>query len=208
MEQTQWADRGQLLQPDTPETAGQTRCVAVSRLGSAQVSGAVFSIWVQLRGTSWVEAKEGKFRLRRGDWIAFEKDSKPLLQADRHGVCVGLTLSADALRAIGRFAECALYAGRGRVSRRDARIVTLRLWREAARRLDDAAAGRAVRCRGAAADPAAPGRPPARAGRAASRVARAARAAASARCSAACSARACTWKATATAWCGSANWPS
>ena len=103
------------------------------RLGSTQVPGAVFSVWVQLRGTSWVEAKEGKFSLRRGDWIAFEKDSRPLVQADRHGVCVGLTLSADALRAIGQLAECTLYAGRGQVSPRDARIV-LRLWREAARR--------------------------------------------------------------------------
>lgn len=134
MEQTQWADRGQLLQADAPETAGQTKCVAVSRLGSAQLSGAAFSVWVQLRGTSWVEAKEGKFRLRRGDWIAFEKDSKPMLQADRQGVCVGLTLSADALRAVSRFADCTLYAGRGRVSRPDA-AVTLRLWREAGRRL-------------------------------------------------------------------------
>ena len=140
MEQTQWADRGQLLQVDAPETAGQTKCVAVSRLGSAQLSGAAFSVWVQLRGTSWVEAKEGKFRLRRGDWIAFEKDSKPLLQADRHGVCVGLTLSADALKAVGRFADCTLYAGRGRISRRDAHA-TLRLWREAGRRLAAQEAG-------------------------------------------------------------------
>ncbi|MFD0740029.1 helix-turn-helix domain-containing protein [Lysobacter koreensis] len=134
MEQTQWADRGQLLQADAPETAGQTKCVAVSRLGSAQLSGAAFSIWVQLRGTSWVEAKEGKFRLRRGDWIALEKDSKPLLQADRHGVCIGLTLSADALRSIARFADCTLFAGRGRIARAEA-AVTLRLWREAASRL-------------------------------------------------------------------------
>ena len=134
MEQAQWADRGQLLQLDTPEASAQTCCVAVSRLGSAQVSAAAFSVWVQLRGTSWVEAKEGKFRLRRGDWIALEKDSRPLLQADRHGICVGLTLSAEALRVVSQFAECSLYAGRGHVSRRDARIV-LRLWREAAKRI-------------------------------------------------------------------------
>lgn len=143
MEQAQWADRGQLLQLDTAETSGQTRCVAASRLGSAQVSASVFSVWVQLRGTSWVEAKEGKFRLRGGDWIAFEKDSRPLLQSDRHALSVGLTLGADTMRALAQFSECNLYVGRGRMSRGDARIV-LRLWREAARRLGAQAPGTAV----------------------------------------------------------------
>lgn len=133
MEQVQWADRGQLLQLDTSEGAVQGGCVGVSRLGTVQVAGG-FSIWVQLHGSSWVEAKEGKFRLRRGDWIAFEKDSKPVVQADRFGICVGLTLSGDALREMTRFADRGLYAGRGSMSRHDARI-GLRLWREAAARM-------------------------------------------------------------------------
>ncbi|MGO4776249.1 AraC family transcriptional regulator, partial [Lysobacter sp. 2RAB21] len=88
-----WADRGQLLQLDAQDLSVQASCVGVSRLGSAQLSGTHFSIWVQLRGSSWVEAKEGKFRLKRGDWIAFERDSKPVLQADRYGVCIGLNLT-------------------------------------------------------------------------------------------------------------------
>ncbi|HEY0505857.1 MAG TPA: helix-turn-helix domain-containing protein [Lysobacter sp.] len=133
MEQVQWADRGQLLQLDTPDGAVQGGCIGVSRLGSVQVAGG-FSIWVQLHGSSWVEAKEGKFRLRSGDWIAFEKDSKPSVQADRFGICVGLTLSGDALREMTRFADRGLYAGRGHTSRHDARIA-LRLWREAAARM-------------------------------------------------------------------------
>lgn len=136
MEQSQWADRGQLLQLDSPDNAALGSCVGVSRLGSTQLSGANFSIWVQLRGASWVEAKEGKFRLRRGDWIAFERDSKPVLQADRHGLCVGLNLSADALKAMARFTDCGLYAGRGRMTRRDARVA-LRLWRQASVRAAD-----------------------------------------------------------------------
>lgn len=136
MEQVQWADRGQLLQLDTPDGAVQGGCIGVSRLGSVQVAGG-FTIWVQLHGSSWVEAKEGKFRLRSGDWIAFEKDSKPTVQADRFGICVGLTLSSDALREMTRFADRGLYAGRGHVSRHDARIA-LRLWREAAVRMNDA----------------------------------------------------------------------
>ncbi|GAA5082012.1 helix-turn-helix domain-containing protein [Lysobacter panacisoli] len=133
MEQVQWADRGQLLQVETPDGSVQGGCVGVSRLGSVQVSGG-FSIWVQLHGSSWVEAKEGKFRLRSGDWIAFEKDSKPTVQADRFGACMGLTLSSDAMREMTRFSDRTLYAGRGHVGRHEARIA-LRLWREAAARL-------------------------------------------------------------------------
>lgn len=134
MEQTLWADRGHLLQSDGPQGAIQAVCLAVSRLGSAQLSGAQFSIWVQVRGTSWVEAKEGRFRLHRGDWIAFEKDSRPTLQADRHGLCIGLGLTGDALRTITRFADCGLYPGRGRASAADVRAA-LQLWRQAGERL-------------------------------------------------------------------------
>jgi len=141
----QWADRGQSLQLDA-EGCAQTGCIAASRLGSVQLGSSVFSIWVQLRGSSWVEAKEGRFELRRGDWIAFERDSKPLLQTDRHGLCVGLSLTADTLRAISRLAECGLYAGRGQLSPRDARIV-LRLWRGLGQRAaaaDNSAAGKST----------------------------------------------------------------
>ncbi len=128
----QWSDRGQLLALE-PQQAAPMRCVGFSRLGSVH-AGAVFTLWLQLRGTSWVEAKEGRFRLRGGDWIAFERDSRPALQADRHGVCIGLSLSADALRAISRLADCVFYAGRGRATRSEARTA-LRLWRDASRRL-------------------------------------------------------------------------
>lgn len=134
MEQALWADRGQLLQSDAPEGAVHASCVAVSRLGSAQLPGTHFSIWVQVRGSSWVQAKEGKFRLRRGDWIALEKDSRPVLQADRHGLCIGLSVTADALRRLTQFADCALYAGRGRASAADVRTA-LQLWRQANARL-------------------------------------------------------------------------
>ncbi|MDR7133544.1 AraC family transcriptional regulator [Lysobacter niastensis] len=139
MEQSQWADRGQLLQLDSPEGTSQAGCVGISRLGSMQLSSNLFSIWVQLRGASWVEAKEGRFRLRQGEWIALEKDSKPVIQADRFGVCVGFTLTAEALKSMARFSDCGLYAGRGRLSRHDARV-TLRLWREACSRTVPAAA--------------------------------------------------------------------
>lgn len=134
MEQKTWADRGQLLKLETSEEHDPTGGVGVSRLGSAQVAADLFTIWIQLRGAAWVEAKEGKFRLRPGQWIAFEKDSRPLVQADRHGLIIGLSLSTDALRKLSRFADCGLYAGRGRMSRHEA-LISLRLWREAGRRL-------------------------------------------------------------------------
>ncbi|HEY4556033.1 MAG TPA: hypothetical protein VIG68_06320, partial [Lysobacter sp.] len=66
----QWADRGQMLVLE-PQQATPMRCVGLSRLGTVQ-TGAVFTFWLQLRGSSWIEAKEGRFRLRRGDWIALE----------------------------------------------------------------------------------------------------------------------------------------
>lgn len=133
-----WADRGQLLQIE-PVASLPLRCVGLSRLGTVQ-TGAVFTLWLQLRGSSWIEAKEGRFRLRRGDWIAFERDSRPALQADRHGVCIGVSLSAEALRGLTRLADCTFFAGRGHARLAEARIA-LRLWRDAARRLQTQGTG-------------------------------------------------------------------
>lgn len=132
MESTQWADRGQIVQPDMAGP-GQAGCIGVARLGSAQLENGGFSIWVQVRGSSWVEAREGRFQLQRGEWIALEKDSRPLVQADRHGLCIGLSLGGDVLRALGRLSDGTLYAGRGRLSRHDLRVA-LRLWRDASQR--------------------------------------------------------------------------
>ena len=47
-----------------------------------------------------MEAREGRFRLRRGHWIALERDSRPLVQSDRYGLCLGLVLSAEGLRTL------------------------------------------------------------------------------------------------------------
>lgn len=136
MEMTQWADRGQMLQPQGGEGgasgASGAGAIGIARLGSVQLEGG-FSIWLQLRGTSWAEAREGRFQLRRGEWIAFEKDSRPHLQTDRNGLCIGLQLGPQVLRALVSFADLGLYAGRGRISLHDLRLA-LRLWREAGAR--------------------------------------------------------------------------
>jgi AraC family transcriptional regulator len=99
-----------------------------------------FSIWLQIRGSSWVEAKEGRFQLQRGEWIALEKDSRPLVQSDRHGLCIGLSLGSDVLRALGRLSDGTLYAGRGQLDRHDV-LIALRLWRDAAARMPAADIG-------------------------------------------------------------------
>lgn len=145
MDSRVWADRGQQVQVESSENEARASCMGVSRLGSLQLPPTMFSIWVQVRGSSWVEAREGKFRLHRGDWIAFERDSRPGIQADRHGVCVGLGLGTELLRVAGDLAEPGLYPGRGHLQTHDARML-LRLWRAAADRLAaapgvDAAAG-------------------------------------------------------------------
>jgi AraC family transcriptional regulator len=141
MDKTFWADRGQQLQLDPDAGAAPAApvavpaaCIGVSQLGSAQLSSQVFTFWVQLRGSAWVEAREGKFRLRRGEWIALDRDSRPQVQADRHGVCIGISLGADALKAAARMADLNLYAGRGVLGLRDIRIL-LRLWRISGQRL-------------------------------------------------------------------------
>ncbi|WMJ70410.1 helix-turn-helix transcriptional regulator [Stenotrophomonas sp. 24(2023)] len=130
MRQLSLADRGQTLSLDKAIDDTAPVCMGVARLGSLQTSGTCFTVWMQLRGSAWVEAKEGRFRLRRGEWIAFEKESRPLVQAGRNGLCIGLNLNAEALRALTEMADCGLYAGRGRMGRAESRI-GLRLWRDA-----------------------------------------------------------------------------
>lgn len=131
MRQMTWVDRGQSVTFDKQfEDGERPYCVGVARLGSLQTSGTVFTVWMQLRGSAWVESKEGKFRLRQREWIAFEKESRPLIQAGRDGVCIGVALDNDALRLLGTLADCSVYTGRGRMGHAEARLA-LRLWRKA-----------------------------------------------------------------------------
>lgn len=127
-----WADRGQVLSLDKAlEDGNVPMCIGASRLGTVQATGSTLTVWMQLRGSSWVESKEGKFRLHACEWIAFEKESRPMLQCGRDGLVIGLSLDAEALRVLNQLADCGVYAGRGRVERSEARVA-LRLWREAA----------------------------------------------------------------------------
>ncbi|MCC7633973.1 helix-turn-helix transcriptional regulator [Stenotrophomonas rhizophila] len=134
MHSVQWVDRGHQL--TVPPQGEGTSCVGISRMSSVQLPGGVSTLWMQLRGNTGVHAREGEFRLKRGDWMVLERDSRPTLQADRLGICVGLCLSTDTLVALGEGAT-PLYPGRGRMSASDLQIA-VRLWR----RIGQAADGR------------------------------------------------------------------
>lgn len=120
------ADRGQVV---ALEVDGAMAAV-VARLGRGQVGANAFSTWVQVRGSAVIESREGRFRLRAGQWIALDKDSVPQVQASRDGLCLGLAITPAGLRVRGGGAGEALYMGRGRMTRRDLRS-TVRLWRAA-----------------------------------------------------------------------------
>ncbi|PPU77633.1 MULTISPECIES: helix-turn-helix transcriptional regulator [Xanthomonas] len=139
MQQVILADRGLAVLLDAASDATPTTCLAVSRLGSIRTVSATFTLWVQLRGRAWVESREGRFRLRAGDWIAFDKDSQPTVQADRGALCVGVGLDSDSLQALAELTDATLYPGRSQLTRSDLRIA-LRLWRNAATRSDTASA--------------------------------------------------------------------
>ena len=127
MQSLTWVDRGQKLSIDAQGQRAST-CIGMSRMSSVQLPGATFTLWLQLRGSAWLHAREGNFRLRRGDWIVLDRDSRPALQADRHGVCVGLALCGEALGVLSEDA-CRLYPGRGHMPLPDQQIA-LRLWRQ------------------------------------------------------------------------------
>jgi AraC family transcriptional regulator len=128
-----WADRGQSLAFDDEAGLDGTQWLGVSRLANFRLRAPLFSVWLQVRGSATFEAREGSFRLGAGDWIAFERDSLPELQAGRTGLTLGLLLSPDVLRTLVQSRGCGLFAGRGSIPRGE-RALTLRLWRQAMRR--------------------------------------------------------------------------
>jgi AraC family transcriptional regulator len=133
------ADRGGALAlaAASAAAAAEARWLTIARLGALRSGQAGVSVWIQLRGRTRIVAREGRFELRPGDWIVFERDSAPELVAERHGLTLGVLLPAGPGERRGD-----LLPGRGRMAAGDLRIA-LRLWRggrEAAARRDPAAA--------------------------------------------------------------------
>lgn len=114
------SDRGHSLEVDGVGLASHRGALS-ARLGSLKLCGGGFSFWIQFRGTSSIHAREGRFVLRPGDWIALDRDSAPEIQSGRHGLTAGI------LVAVASRCQEPL-PGRGHLTPRDLRIA-LRLWR-------------------------------------------------------------------------------
>ena len=133
MQRNQWADQGQALRFQSDAERG-VRCMGASRLGSVEVACREMSLWVQVRGSSWIEAREGRFYLRAGEWIGLSRDSAPMVQADRDGLCIGISVPDEALKAMSRFSDFDLHVGHGRLRPGDTRAFArqwYRAWRHA-----------------------------------------------------------------------------
>lgn len=136
MGRVRWADRGLHVEAagGWPET--ERYWVGAARRGSVKVSPGALTLWVQLRGSSTIDARDGRFRLGRGDWIALERDACPMLQAGEDGVCIGIGLGLSApSTGLDAAEDLGFVAGRGRASLSQLRTA-LRLWRDTARHGD------------------------------------------------------------------------
>jgi AraC family transcriptional regulator len=125
-----WADRGRHVEITPRADPGLSSCIGVSRMGSLRVQVRHLTLLVQLRGHSRVQALEGQFRLRAGDWLVVDRDSRPNVQASASGLCIGLSISLRDLQAAGSDLARPLYVGRGVLAVQERRMV-MRLWRQA-----------------------------------------------------------------------------
>lgn len=131
------ADLGQATVIDATAMSTGSRLIAISRQARTQLMAGTFSLWFQLRGTTSIDAREGRFRLDPGDWIALDPESQPAIQASRNGLVLGLVVLPHALSMPGRALDHALFPGRGHCPKAD-HLITLRVWRETARWLQSA----------------------------------------------------------------------
>lgn len=117
----------------TPPVAARLplRLMAVGGSERACAPSAMFSFWLQLRGSAQVSGALGAFRLGPGEWIALDRGSPADIQASRHGLTLALVLSPELMNSVQGAAERTLLPGRGQLALRDRRII-LRLWRQCA----------------------------------------------------------------------------
>ncbi|MCC7247532.1 MAG: helix-turn-helix transcriptional regulator [Lysobacter sp.] len=119
------ADRGATI--NLPPLAGTTRWLAVAHAGHMRSQCSGLSLLIQVRGRARVIAREGRFELKPGDWLVLDRDSAPDVQADRHGLTLGVVAASEGSSA----RRHDLLPGTGRMSATDLRIA-LRLWRNGA----------------------------------------------------------------------------
>ncbi|MDR6842854.1 helix-turn-helix domain-containing protein [Pseudoxanthomonas sacheonensis] len=128
--QTAWIDRNQLLDAGVDFTSAELVSVlAVSRTGSIAVQAPLVSFWLVVRGSADLEAREGRFHLRAGEWVVLESDSRPTVYASRSSLVLGVAMPQAMRQRIRQFTHLDLHTGRGQLDRGEIRQC-LRLWRQ------------------------------------------------------------------------------
>lgn len=110
-----------------PAHALPLRLAAVGRRNGIRVEPNHVSVWLQLRGSARVCAKEGRFHLGAGEWIALDRGSSPVIEGDA-GITIGLAVAPELMHELMDATDRGLITGRGRLDRSDCRTM-LRLWR-------------------------------------------------------------------------------
>ncbi|RDZ27995.1 helix-turn-helix transcriptional regulator [Lysobacter silvisoli] len=122
---------GQLMDSERAPSNDGFQLYLVRDFGSVRVAAGSPSYWLQLRGRSTVESREGRFALVPNQWIAFDRDSAPRIDSERHGLAIGFSCRATLMRDIERHARLDLMPGEGRMEPGQRRAL-LRLWRQCA----------------------------------------------------------------------------
>lgn len=125
-----WADRGRRIDVAADMSNMPAVSLGISRLGSIRIPGPQATVLVQMRGESRIEALEGEFVLKSGDWMVLDRDSRPMVQAGVFSLCLGLCIPASELQRAGQEMDQPIYAGRGTLKMSD-RPLFFRLWRRA-----------------------------------------------------------------------------
>lgn len=127
--QTAWIDRNQLLEAGVdfhhPDLVG---VMAASRTGSISVLSPLVSFWLVARGSADVDAREGRFHLRAGEWVVLEPDSRPTVYAGRGSLVLGVVMPQVARARMRQVTHLDLHTGRGTLARNEIGEC-VRLWR-------------------------------------------------------------------------------
>ena len=115
--------------------------LVVGRLGNIKVLGPAITMWLQLRGSSMMETRDGGVRLIARDWLVLERDAAPRLQAQRNGLAIGLVIPVGGCDRWAAFHEHCPFTGHARMTLSECRMA-LRLWRQSVRFADASEQGR------------------------------------------------------------------
>lgn len=128
--QTAWIDRNQLLEAAGDYSNPELVSVMVaSCTGSIVVQASLVSFWVVVRGSADLDAREGRFHLKAGEWVVLEPDSRPSVYASRNSLVLGVMMPAAMRARIRQFTHLDLHTGRGRLSKGEMRQC-VQLWRQ------------------------------------------------------------------------------